>query len=109
MRIGVQPVLESPMHPLFMCLTNESSCPGNRPLALCQTPIIPPRLQAEARIAAALATNAQQLRERRAAFDDKQAHNEARRWCACMGPAASQFAQGQRGREAAAVHSCYSE
>ena len=35
--------------------------------------------QAEARIAAALATNAAQLRERRAAFDARQTHNEERR------------------------------
>ena len=46
--------------------------------------MLPAQLQAEARNAAALATNAQQLRERRAAFDEKQAHNEARRWCACV-------------------------
>lgn len=39
-------------------------------------------LQAEARIAAALAANAAQLRERRAAFDEKQTHNEERRRCA---------------------------
>ncbi|KAK9830997.1 hypothetical protein WJX81_006970 [Elliptochloris bilobata] len=37
------------------------------------------KAKAEARIAAALATNAQQLRDRRAAFNEKQAHNEARR------------------------------
>ncbi len=40
--------------------------------------------QAEARIAAALATNAAQLRERRAAFDARQTHNEERRRSARM-------------------------
>ena len=42
------------------------------------------RWQAEARIAAALATNAAQLRERRAAFDARQTHNEERRRSARM-------------------------
>jgi len=40
--------------------------------------------QAEARIAAALATNAAQLRDRRAAFDARQTHNEERRRSARM-------------------------
>ena len=66
-------------------------CYGCRaPWQAARTAVQPPverslcRVQAEARIAAALATNAAQLRERRAAFDARQAHNEERRRSACV-------------------------